>query len=365
MRRELGAAISVMLLCAAVAFGQPRREIAFPDIPGYQTLKCDFHMHTVFSDGSVWPSVRVDEAWREGLDAIALTDHIEYQPHKSDVPTNHNRPYDLAASAALQKGIILIRGAEITRDTPPGHYNAIFLRDVNALDKEDFYASCAAGAEQGFVFWNHPGWQGEERGAWGEWQQKLFDRKHLHGIEVCNENDYYEYAHRLALKHGLTLIGNSDIHGPSLGLGDSPDKHRLLTLVFAAERSVQGVRDALFAGRTAIWFRNSLIGHTRELRPLFDACVHVHPPHHSDDKRVWLRVENRSELDIQLERTGEVGPRKLTLPARGTTLLRIDGKPADVAAGLFYRATNILTAPGQGLEVQLRPTAPPVVTLRN
>lgn len=26
-----------------------RKEISLPDIPGYITLKCDFHMHTVFS----------------------------------------------------------------------------------------------------------------------------------------------------------------------------------------------------------------------------------------------------------------------------------------------------------------------------
>jgi len=65
-----------------------RKEIRIPDIAGYRTLKCDFHMHTVFSDGNVWPTVRVDEAWREGLDAIAITDHVEYHPHKEDIPPN-------------------------------------------------------------------------------------------------------------------------------------------------------------------------------------------------------------------------------------------------------------------------------------
>ena len=49
------------------AHAQSRTELRIPDIPGYCTLKCDFHMHTVFSDGLVWPTVRVDEAWREGV----------------------------------------------------------------------------------------------------------------------------------------------------------------------------------------------------------------------------------------------------------------------------------------------------------
>ena len=54
-----------------------RTPVNLPDIPGYVTLKCDFHIHTVFSDGLVWPTVRVEEAWRQGLDGIAMTDHLE------------------------------------------------------------------------------------------------------------------------------------------------------------------------------------------------------------------------------------------------------------------------------------------------
>jgi hypothetical protein len=70
----------VALLAAALAVAQVRDPLPVPDLPGYQTLKCDFHMHTVFSDGQVWPPLRVMEAWRDGLDCIAITDHIDYQP---------------------------------------------------------------------------------------------------------------------------------------------------------------------------------------------------------------------------------------------------------------------------------------------
>lgn len=60
-----------------------RRELRLPEIDGYQLLKCDFHVHTIFSDGIVWPTLRVQEAWEEGLDAIAITDHIEGQPART------------------------------------------------------------------------------------------------------------------------------------------------------------------------------------------------------------------------------------------------------------------------------------------
>jgi hypothetical protein len=56
--------LSLIFLSLSVLFGstgsaQNRREINIPDILGYKTLKCDFHIHTVFSDGDVWPTVRV------------------------------------------------------------------------------------------------------------------------------------------------------------------------------------------------------------------------------------------------------------------------------------------------------------------
>ena len=71
--------VSAFLLatCLMNVQAQRRNEIQVPDLDGYTTLKCDFHMHTVFSDGLVWPTVRVDEAYREGLDAISLTEHSE------------------------------------------------------------------------------------------------------------------------------------------------------------------------------------------------------------------------------------------------------------------------------------------------
>jgi hypothetical protein len=139
-----------------------RTPVRIPDIPGYRTLKCDFHIHTVFSDGLVWPSVRSEEAWREGLDAIAITDHIEYQPHKADVSTNHNRSFEIARGPGTELGVVVIKGSEITRQMPPGHLNAIFLTDSAELAVPGWRDSIAAAHRQGaFIFWNHPGWSAQ------------------------------------------------------------------------------------------------------------------------------------------------------------------------------------------------------------
>ena len=353
--RTIGAAICVFLLGVTLASVEVRREINFPDLPGYVTLECDLHMHTVFSDGLVWPTVRVEEAWREGLDAIAITDHIEYQPHKDDIPTNHNRPFEIASHLARKKNILLIQGAEITRDTPPGHFNAIFLADIKPLDTPDFFDVFEAAArQQAFVFWNHPGWKGPERGRWGDEHTRLFERGQLHGIEICNGDEYYDYAHREALDRNLTLLGNSDIHDPSLGREWTATEHRTLTLVFAKDRTVEALREGLLQRRTAVWCQNRLIGREEHLQPLFDECLDIRPPHRSTDGTVRVEIENLCELDIELESVGEVQPVRLTLPARATSQVRFRASADALKKGLPYRALNFIPAAGNTLPVTLR-----------
>ncbi|HXV61258.1 MAG TPA: PHP domain-containing protein, partial [Vicinamibacteria bacterium] len=136
------------------------RRITFPDVPGYLTLKCDLHQHSVFSDGSVWPDIRVEEAVKDGLDAISLTEHLEYQPHREDIPhEDRNRSYELARELARDHDLLVIHGSEITRDMPPGHANAIFIRDANTILQEDALGAFREAHSQGaFIFWNHPDW---------------------------------------------------------------------------------------------------------------------------------------------------------------------------------------------------------------
>jgi 3',5'-nucleoside bisphosphate phosphatase len=345
----------LLLLLSLVAQGQVRHEINFPDVPGYVTLKCDFHTHTVFSDGTVWPTVRVDEAWRLGLDAIAVSDHIEYQPHRADLPTNHNRPYEIAAGRARERNLLFPRAAEITRDTPPGHFNAIFLQDIDPLDTEDFLEVIQRANEQGaFVFWNHHDWKGPERGDWMDVHTQLYEKKWLHGMEVANGSTYYPRAHQWCLDRGLTMIGASDIHGPDLMERMTADQHRTLTLVFAEERTLDSLHQALRAGRTAVWIEERMIGRRDVLEPLFEACFHVAQPHLRTGNAVWTTVKNHSAIDIHLQRAGSVGPERLTFPAGATTLLRVTGGQPDEPIELSYTATNFWIAPETGLPVTLR-----------
>jgi hypothetical protein len=347
----------VNLLFAVFAFGQSRREINFPDILGYKTLKCDLHIHTVFSDGLVWPTVRVDEAWREGLDVISITDHIEYQPHKDDVPTHHGRSHELAVSRANERNMLLIKGAEFTRETPPGHFNAIFLEDVNSLAVKDLIEGIKiANKQNAFVFWNHPGWIPEHKG-WFDTHTLLYENKLMHGIEVVNGDSYYPEAHQWALEKNLTMMANSDIHEPATLLETSPGNHRSITLVFARERSIDAVKEALVEGRTTVWFEKQLIGGKKYLDAIFKESVEVGKPHNKYKDTIWVEIKNNSHIDIDLERAGTLGPEKLTLAANATTILKTETgakeNEAPAQIELAYVARNFLIAPDKGLPMTL------------
>ena len=88
----------------------------------------------------------------------------------------------------------------------------------------------------------------------------------LHGIEVANTHSYSEGAFQAALDFNLALIGTSDVHD-LIDWDYEPHNggHRPVTLVFAEEKTTESIKEALFARRTVVWFKNMLIGRQADL----------------------------------------------------------------------------------------------------
>jgi hypothetical protein len=368
--KQLASALLTLFVVCSLwqdCLAAPRREVKIPDIPGYKTLKCDFHMHTVFSDGQVWPTVRVEEAWREGLDAIAITDHIEYKAHKTDVRPDDNRSYEIARPAAADKGIILIKGVEITKDMPPGHFNAIFIKDAKPLDSNDFNVVMKNAAEQGaFVTWNHPGWDGQQPDGVPRWyaeHTKALENGWMKGIEVVNDNEYYPLVFTWALEKKLTIMGNSDVHDPMcLSCDFCKGEHRPMTLVFAKEATEDSIKEALLARRTAVYYGNKLIGEEQYLKQIFDKSVEILQPQVSirGNGSAVIRIHNSSEIDFDLVANGSPefvkAPGNITLTADRTVLLTIKAKdkaPGTEKIRIPYKVKNLLVAPNEGLKTEL------------
>lgn len=282
----------VLLMNSLLTVSQPKGGI--PEIPGYTTLKCDFHLHTVFSDGSVWPNLRVNEAVRDGLDVIAMTDHIDYEGFPEFIDKDYNKPYEIAKKAAEGKELIVINGGEISPRVSPYHNNAIFLKDVNKLPidymketkkkfvmketikKEELVAPfLEAQRQDAFVFYNHPGyswWDKKDTAIFTNLHKELFDKGIIKGVEVVNGR-YNIIAHRIAEEYNLTMFGNSDAHGDVYYT--YRNSHRPMTLVFAKEKSEEGVKEALLARRTAVYVDDFIIARQPEAEAFFKASLEI------------------------------------------------------------------------------------------
>lgn len=267
----------------------PPRQITIPDVEGFKVLKGDFHIHTIYSDGNVVPDERVPEAVQNGLDVISITDHFEcspniYQPDRWNIAThkdaNYNIAYEAAKSTADEKNLLLVRGGEITKDMPPGHFNALFTKDNNAIGAviTDWRKMLQVAADQGaFLLWNHPGWEAQiGNGAalrFTDVHEEIYKRGWMHGIEIFNWEEYYPIVSDWCNERDLALFANSDIHPTELEAYGIQSTLRPITLVLAKERSLESVKEALFAKRTIAWADGLLWGRDPWLPALFRASV--------------------------------------------------------------------------------------------
>jgi hypothetical protein len=358
LRKLLILAGLLALYLATLLSAQQRDPLPVPDIGGFRTLKCDFHMHTVFSDGEVWPTTRVMEAWRDGLDVIAITDHVGYNPHKEDVRPDLSRPHAIASPLAGQLGIILVPGAEVMKgDT---HFNVLFVKDQNSFLGLDLPDALRKARKQGaFIFWNHPGWK--QPAAWFPDVAALYDERLMDGVELVNGRTFYPQVFPWIEQRRLAILSDSDVHTPILPA--YANRGRPITLVFARTADLDGVREALFARRSVAWMGGELWGNEEFLRELWQGAVLVETQELKfgpSQRQVALRLINRSALPFQL-RIREA-PSWLSV---GGGELKAEGALAiptrllkGAAAGeqkirLTFEVTNLHTSPDRNLLVRL------------
>ena len=331
----------------------PRREIQMPQLEDYVIIKGDFHLHTVFSDGSVWPTVRVQEAWRDGLDAIAITDHVEYRPKKQYLSGSLNQVHDIALPEAQKHGIILVKAAEITRSMPPGHLNALFVDDIDALEQDSYQDALRAASDQGaFIFWNHPGWQAQQPDTclWWEEHEALYQQGLIHGVEVYNFNEWYPVSIDWARDKNLAFIANSDIHEPVPYMPGYSDFHRPMTLAIAREKTLEGLKEALVNRQTVAFFAGKLAGPQPWLEKIFHASVTIGKPFNTGSNgSASITLTNLTDIPIVLQnKDGRI----FQLDALGAVVMPVD--PAEQNQGMPLMVTNFFLGMGQNLQVQIK-----------
>jgi 3',5'-nucleoside bisphosphate phosphatase len=368
-------ATSTLAASAHEAAGAGSREIAFPKLPdGRFVLTVDLHTHSVFSDGSVWPDIRVEEARRDRLHGLAVTEHLEYQPKSADIPhPDRNRAFELAkraaqpqpgGSATSTRPLEVINGAEITKFLmPPGHINAVFITDANALMGTDPKLQLEEARKQGaFVFWNHPYWYNQAPDGVAKMNPltRDFIRQGLiQGIEVANGADMADDAFRIAIDNKLTILGTSDIHGlVDWDYDLANGGHRTATLVLADAESQDGMKTALKAGKTVAIYNGQLAGLPEHVGAVVRGTLTMEVGEPLPRTSVVpVKLTNTAPIDYLLENTGAESfydeANVLKVRANSSFTVMVKNVPDRARLGLSFRVLNTWTAPRQHLDLRL------------
>ena len=298
-----------------------RQEFVLPKVNGFQVLKSDLHSHTVYSDGNVTPEYRVREAWVDGLDVLAITEHIEYRPSegkmlsylkgylpgeplKSDGSTvlaDLNVSNKLAISAAAGYGVTIIPGAEVTRDQNKiGHYNALFVKDVNAIYDPDPAVSMRKAREQGaLIMHNHPGWIRKSVDMI-EFEKQVYGENLIDGIEIMNGSEFYPPIVSRASEKKFFMAANTDIHGTTTMDYVAQGHRRNMTFILAKDNSLESIKEALKARRTLAYSFGTLAGEEQLIKDFFMACVKFETFRVDGNGKRTMRMVNNTSMDFVL-----------------------------------------------------------------
>ncbi len=326
-----------------------RTEIIIPKVNGLNVYKSDLHLHTIYSDGDVTPEMRVIEAWQDGLDIIAITDHMEYRRIEREIfkymkdyiredlrsgkavntnvlktdPDAHGLlvDFNIAPELAIRKardyGIFVIKGVEITRSSL-GDYNALFTTDNNKIYDPDLEQTIRNARAQGaFIIHNHPSYDKNTPNHITPFTNDLYAKGLIDGVEVANHIRIWQYLITHCIAGGYTPCGNSDAHEyVSWKYGHPRDfeipRYRNMTLILAKECTEKALHKALKEGNTIAYCNNNLIGREHLLKALFDASVSFELQR-TGSRDHYITVRNNSSLPYYIQ----VGGNKYIVNAQG------------------------------------------------
>jgi hypothetical protein len=237
----------------------------------------------------------------DGLDIIAITDHYESHsgvkkflkvtaPYNEDgVPTPYQSTSKVGsvkidfnaihaeAATQLEKSgypMLLIKGCEMARSSKThGHFNCLFLNDINGLYDKDLKVAFKRVHDQGgIVVHNHPGWRRKTTDK-NEFHEEVYSAGLIDGVEVVNGQTFYPYMVKRCIDEKLTMFANTDIHSPSHYPRMSPDVFRTMTFVLAKELTEKDIKEAILKRRTLAYVAGNVIGEEKWLVELLNESI--------------------------------------------------------------------------------------------
>ena len=168
---------------------------------------------------------------------------------------------------------------------------------------------------------------------------------------MVNDTTFSEEALQLALDYDLTIIGTSDIHGIiDWQYRTDQGGHRPVTLVFSTEKTKKSIKKALFSGRTAVWFKDNLIGKYERLLPLLQASLEIEKAEYIKNSSVVnLKIKNKSSVPFIMRNVGDFNfysdTNIFTVEANSFKIIDVKTKRKLRKFDLQFEGINAITAP--------------------
>ncbi len=203
-------------------------------------LRCDFHIHTSYSDGKSSPAEMALRGRELGLDALAITDHNDYQASLEAI--------EFVRKSGL--GVTCFAGEEVT--SPTWHILSIGAHHpVGYTDEQAGYPGLRKTLDMihksgGRAFLAHPYWVSDRRfNQPTEEYERLLRDGGIDGVELLGDVLWEDNLRSLARyndldqKDKLPILSNSDTHSPEHTFGS------YWTLVFARSNSQEDILAAI------------------------------------------------------------------------------------------------------------------------
>lgn len=189
-----------------------------------------------------------------------------------------------------------------------GHFNALFTTDNNTLyDPDPLQSLRNARAQGALIQHNHPGWR-RTSCAKTEFEVKAYNEGLIDGIEVANGGSLYLPIIDRAREENLFVAANTDIHITTAEYYRMKGHMRNMTLIFAKERTLESLREALEAKRTLAYSGGYISGDAQRLKDLFLASVSYKVI--STDKKGTRKIilSNNYSLPFQIKTSKNANP---------------------------------------------------------